>query len=327
MLARGMEVRGRRIAVIVVGGALALAALPAVLADSSPPPSVPAATSTAPDYTPSAAGEQFAAQVLASAPLPPGAQAWTAPPPAVLATPMQSIGVSGLIDIHELYLVDEPAGPALSDPLNGYVRAHVPAGSKEMGGGSMSGPSGDATGFFLSLPTSGPSQSLAMLLYATTATTGGQYVLRVDAQVVWVPDRSSSDAIPPPAGAQLTGFATLSAANPSSGPVSLQLGEADSARLAAAVNALPLAPGTFCMEDSPPLHHRLPASSLQLQPELLSVRGSLWVHGGCERRRDPSAGAQRHRLLPPPPGGWPPPRARRGHAERSSGLLIPGHRP
>ena len=250
MLARGMEVRGRRIAVIVVGGALALATLPPVLADSSPPPSVPAATSTAPDYTPTAAGEQFAAQVLASAPLPPGAQAWTAPPPAVLATPMQSIGVSGLIDIHELYLVDEPAGPALSDPLNGYVRAHLPAGSKEMGGGSMSGPSGDATGFFLSLPTSGPSQSLAMLLYATTATTGGQYVLRVDAQVVWVPDRSSSDAIPPPAGAQLTGFATLSAANPSSGPVSLQLGEADSARLAAAVNALPLAPGTFCMEDS-----------------------------------------------------------------------------
>jgi hypothetical protein len=250
MLARCMDVRRRRIAVIVVGCALALATLPAVLADSSPAPSVPAVTSTAPDYTPSAAGEQFAAQVLASAPLPPGAQEWTATPPAVLATPMQSIGVSGLIDIHELYLVDEPASPALSNPLNGYVRAHLPAGSKEMGGGSMFGPSGDATGFFLSLPTSGPSQSLAMLLYATTATSGGQYVLRVDAQVVWVPDRSSSEAIPPPAGAQLTGFATLSAANPSSGPVSVQLGEADSARLAAAVNALPLAPGTFCMEDS-----------------------------------------------------------------------------
>jgi hypothetical protein len=31
---------------------------------------------------------------------------------------MQSVGVSGLIDLHELYLVDEPAGPALSDPLN-----------------------------------------------------------------------------------------------------------------------------------------------------------------------------------------------------------------
>jgi len=141
----------------------------------------------------------------------------------------------------------------------------------------MFGPSGDATGFFLSLPTSGPSQSLAMLLYATTATSGGQYVLRVDAQVVWVPDRSSSEAIPPPAGAQLTGFATLSAANPSSGPVSVQLGEADSARLAAAVNALPLAAGDI-------LHGRLPPSSpspsslpLQLQPQLLGVRGPLWA--------------------------------------------------
>jgi len=129
----------------------------------------------------------------------------------------------------------------------------------------MFGPSGDATGFFLSLPTSGPSQSLAMLLYATTATSGGQYALRVDAQVVWVPDRSSSEAIPPPAGAQLTGFATLSAANPSSGPVSVQLGEADSARLAAAVNALPLAPGHSAWKtpSSSPSPSSLP---LQLQP-------------------------------------------------------------
>ena len=126
----------------------------------------------------------------------------------------------------------------------------MPAGSAEMGGGSMFGPSGDATGFFLSLPTSGSNEPLAQLLYATTATTGGDYVLRIDAQVVWVPDRSGTEAIPPPAGALLTGFTTISAMNGASGPVTVQVGEADSSRLADAINALPLAPQTMCAEGS-----------------------------------------------------------------------------
>ena len=248
MLARWMSMR--KVSVAAVGVVMALAVLPAALSGSGQPAAATRVTGATPGAAAPASGEQFAIQVLDSAPIPPGAQEWTAPPPAVLDAPPQTIGVSGLIDLHELYLVDEPAGPALSDPLNSYVRAHLPAGSTETGGNTGSGPAGDDTGFFLSLPTSGPNEFLAQLLYETTETTGGAYVLRIDAQVVWVPDRSGTEAIPPPAGAQLTGFAMLSAANPSSGPVTVHLGEADSARLADAVNALPLAAHTFCMEDS-----------------------------------------------------------------------------
>jgi hypothetical protein len=249
MLARCMDVRRRRIAVIVVGCALALATLPAVLADSSPAPSVPAVTSTAPDYAPSAAGEQFAAQVLASAPLPPGAQEWTAPPPADLDS-VQTVGISGLIDLHELYLVGEPATSDGSGSLDRYALAHLPPRSSLASGNSGGGPQGMTSGFSVSLPTSGPNEDWAQILYETTNAPAGGYVLRVDAQVVWVPDRSPADAIPAPAGAQVTGYTAISAMNSSTGPVTAQLGEADGARLAAAVNALPLAPGTFCMEDS-----------------------------------------------------------------------------
>ena len=122
------------------------------------------------------------------------------------------------------------------------------------------------SGFSASLATSGPNQYWAQLLYETTAAPGGGYVLRVDAEVVWVPDRSGAEAIPPPAGAELTGYTTLSAANPSSGPVTVELGEAAGARLAAAVNALPLAPESFCAEDSLLFYDQLEPPSFSSSP-------------------------------------------------------------
>jgi hypothetical protein len=248
MLARCMDVRTRRIATAVVGCALALATLPAVLggsgqAGASGSPTVATAAGTA------SSASQLAEKVLASAPIPPGARPWTAAPPAALTHPMLSAGISGLIDVDKLYAVGEPAGLSDTDPLDSWVLAHRPAGAMIESTGSTSGPEGDATGFALSLPPAGPNDALAQLLYATTATTGGDFVLRIDAQVVWVPDRAGGEAIPPPGGAELTGFATIWGPFGSSGPVSLQLGEVDSARLADAVNALPLAAQVFCMED------------------------------------------------------------------------------
>jgi hypothetical protein len=249
MLARCMNVRTRRIATTVIGGLLALATLPAVLAGSGQPTAATRFASTTPGASAPASGEQFAIQVLDSAPIPSGAQAWTAPPPADLES-VQTVGISGLIDLHELYLVGEPATPDGSGSLDRYVLAHLPPRSSLAGGNSGGGPQGMTSGFSVSLPTSGPNQYWAQILYETTNAPGGGYVLRIDTEVVWVPDRSGTEAIPTPVGAQLTGFATLSAANPSSGPVTVQLGEAAGARIAAAVNALPLAPETFCMEDS-----------------------------------------------------------------------------
>jgi len=249
MLARWMSVQRRSITAACVAVVMALAALPAVLTSAGAPTAATGFAGTTPPAAPPASGEQFAIQVLDSAPIPPGAQAWTAPPPADLES-VQTVGISGLIDLHELYLVGEPATPDRSGSLDGYVFAHLPPGSSLATGNSGGGPQGMTTGFSASLPTSGPNQYWAQLLYESTDAPSGGYVLRVDAEVVWVPDRSGTDAIPPPAGAELTGYTTLSLMNPSSGPVTVELGEAAGARLAAAVNALPLSPETFCAEDA-----------------------------------------------------------------------------
>ncbi|MGD1035396.1 MAG: hypothetical protein ABR977_13330 [Candidatus Dormibacteria bacterium] len=251
MLARCMKVRGRRIAVSGVAVVMALAALPPVLTTAGAPTTATgfAGTTATAAAAPPASGEQFAIQVLDSAPIPPGAQVWTAPAPGDLDA-VTSVAISGLIDLHELYRVGDPATPDRSGALDSYVFAHLPAGSSSAGGDSGNGPQGATSGFFVSLPLSGPHQYWAQLLYETTAAPGGGYVLRIDAEVVWVPDRSGAEAIPPPAGAELTGYTTLSLMNPSSGPVTVELGQAAGARLAAAVNALPLSPETFCAEDA-----------------------------------------------------------------------------
>jgi hypothetical protein len=250
MLARRMDMRVRRLAVAATGVVMALAVLPAALASSGQSeaasgPASPALPAQA-TGTPPASGAKFASQVLSSAPLPPGAQPWTAAPPAVLDTPMQSVASDGLTDVHALYLVDQSAGPALLQ----HVLANLGAGATMQSTGSSGGPSGDSVGFAVSLPTTGPDESSAELLYATTQLPDGDYVLRIDAQTVWVPTRSPDDAIPEPAGAQLTGYATISAMNSSSGPVTIRLGEADSVELAGVINALPIAAPAMCSEDS-----------------------------------------------------------------------------
>ena len=244
-----MIVQRRRIAAACVAVVMALAALPAVLTGASAPTAATGFAGATPAAAPPASGEQFAIQVLASAPIPPGAQAWTAPPPADLDA-VQTVAISGLIDLHELYLVGEAAAAEGGGSLDRDVLEHLPAGSSLATSNSGSGPQGTTSGFSMSLPLAGPNQYFAQLVYESTAAPGGGYVLRVDAEVVWVPDRSATDVIPPPAGAELTGYTTLSAANASSGPVTVELGEAAGARLAAAVNALPLAPDVMCAEGS-----------------------------------------------------------------------------
>jgi len=244
-----MDVQGRRIVTACVAVVMALAFLPAVLTTAGAPTTATGFARTTPAAAPPASADQYAIQVLDSAPIPPGEQAWTAQPPADLNS-VQTVAISGLIDLHQLYLVGEPAAPDGSGSLDRYVLARLPAGSSYAGGNSGNGPQGMTSGFAVSLPTSGPNEHWAQLIYESTNAPGGGYVLRIDAEVVWVPDRSGTEMIPPQAIAQLTGYTTLSDMNPSSGPVNVELGEADSARLAAAVNGLPVAPESFCAEDS-----------------------------------------------------------------------------
>jgi hypothetical protein len=75
-------------------------------------------------------------------------------------------------------------------------------------------------------------------------------ILRIDAQSVWVPARPESESIPRDWTATLTGYAALSLARPSGGSASVGLDASDSARLAQALNELPVSPRPECMEES-----------------------------------------------------------------------------
>jgi len=70
MLARCMDVRTRRIAVAGVGVVMALAVLPAVLAGSAQPTAATRFASITPGAAAPASGDQYAIQVLTSAPIP-----------------------------------------------------------------------------------------------------------------------------------------------------------------------------------------------------------------------------------------------------------------
>lgn len=190
-----------------------------------------------------AASDAFAARTLALAPIPSGASSWTGSPPAPLQEPM-SVGVSGLVDVDELFEMTP-----LAEPLSTYVLAHLPPGAKITTSGYGSGPNGSSAEFVVSLPTSGPNESLALLVYTTTPV-GSEEVVRVDAEVVWVPNRPAGEDIPTPVTATLTGFRTVSAAFGAVGPVTVALDPQQSARLARLVNALPLGPESFCAEDA-----------------------------------------------------------------------------
>jgi hypothetical protein len=114
---------------------------------------------------------------------------------------------------------------------------------------TFGGPTGSGSGFVVTLQTSGANEYLADLVYSFAALGTGS-ILRIDAQSVWVPARPKTEIIPRDGSATLTGYAALSLARPSSGAASVRLDARDSARLARALDALPVSPRPECMEES-----------------------------------------------------------------------------
>ena len=185
----------------------------------------------------------FAEHVLAEAPLPAGSQPTTSVP-TTLDQPMQRPGTPGLMDLHRIYVTPESPSAVTS-----YVLDHLPPGAKRTVTGTFGGPSGAGSGFVLTLPTSGQNEYLAEIVYSIVSHQSGA-IVRIDAQSVWVPDRTGSETIPRGATAKLTGYAALSLARPSSKPVTVVLDAGSSARLANSLNGLAIAPQPDCMEDS-----------------------------------------------------------------------------
>lgn len=185
----------------------------------------------------------FARTVLAEAPVPTGSEPISSVP-SVLDQAIEHPGIRGLIDLHRSY-----SSPDSPEEFEANVLVHLPAGATRTGTGTFGGPSGSGSDFIVSLPTSGPNEYLAQLVYSMVAS-GNASIVRVDAQCVWEPDRTAAETIPRGATAELTGYAALSLARPSSGPIAVRLDANASARLTGVLNRLPVAPPPNCMEDA-----------------------------------------------------------------------------
>lgn len=200
---------------------------------------------SSPASSPPADAGSYAQQVLAAAIIPPGARSTTTVDSDFLKQAFETPGMEDLIDIHALYAIEE-----LPNAVETFVKTHVPSGAKATGTGTLGSPQGSADGIEVSMPTSGPNENFAQLVYVIVADGANSTEFRIDAQVVWVPNRSAAELAPSNAVVELTGFTQTSLANPSSGPVAIELSGAQANALETVVNSLPLAPHPFCMEDA-----------------------------------------------------------------------------
>ena len=200
-----------------------------------------------PSTSPSAAtsADSYAQQVLAEAIIPPGAHTTNALHSDFLKRPFQTVATDGLIDIHRTYAIDE-----LPEAVQSYITTHLPQGASVTGTGTLGSPTGSALGIEVSIPTSGPNENYAELIYEIVSDGARSSEFRVDAQVIWVPDRSADELAPADATVEVTGFSQTSLANASSGPVAVKLTRAQADTLRTVANSLPLAPPPACMENS-----------------------------------------------------------------------------
>lgn len=192
--------------------------------------------------------ESFAHRVLDEASIPPGARATDTVVCDLLQGPMDIAGAfsdAHLIDLHRLYLINDS-----TSAVEGYIRSHLPDGAKVPETGTSSGATGcSANDLTVSLAVSGPNQYLAQLGY-NISPDGDGVELRVDAETVWMPNRSANELAPAKGIIEVTGFSQISLPMGSSGPVTVRLSSAGAATLRRVINSLPRGPKVVCFADS-----------------------------------------------------------------------------
>ena len=191
--------------------------------------------------------DEFGAEVLGAAPLPPGARPWHGALPKSLAGPLAT--TAGTIDQHRSYLLGAPPASGLRQ----YVPAHL-AGARWTGGG-LGGPSYTAFVQF-SLPVAGPHEYSASLEYSLAGSAcldpdapGPPCLLRVDALTAWEPSRPADEVVPATDTAILTTYRSVSPAGVPSPTATVTLTARQSAELVRQLDALPLGPAALCHED------------------------------------------------------------------------------
>ena len=200
--------------------------------------SVLGAVTSPPGETP---GQSFVATVLQGSSVPPGAIATNRVLSSSLGRPFETPATGPLTDLHQRYLVDEGSGA-----VERYVYDHLPVAHGGVDGRFRR--VGDGTRPCRLAPDPGPNENMAQLVY-TLWPLGSRTELRVDAQVVWLPNRPSEEVAASHGDVDLTGFAAVSPMEGSSGPVTTRLRGAQAGAILAVLKALPLGPQGLCTED------------------------------------------------------------------------------
>lgn len=177
----------------------------------------------------------LAEELLASPRLPtPTTEVGSAPSP-LLRQPFQLIDAETEAELHSFWILALPL-PAFQT----YVKSHPPSGVTQDGSGS--GTSGGSSEHEITwAPRRPPSGiSTAQLLYTFTALGRGRTGLRVDAEVVWLPERTAATLIPT---TDRSATISLTSLAPRVGRRSLTLGPGRELRsLISLVNRLPTIP-------------------------------------------------------------------------------------
>jgi hypothetical protein len=188
-------------------------------------------------------GVAWSNAVLAAAALPHGTRPTSIAVP-TLRSPGQSVS-SHQVDVHRLYLV-----PGTRASLAAFLLHHLPPGaSNNQGIMVQTDPvSYDAEFIPLTMPTSGPNEDQATLLYAFAADGPGVQELRIDAETASEPSRSASEMVAPTGRVVVTGYGELSLAQGPTMPVSVMLTGERARQARAAFDRLSLGGTGGCME-------------------------------------------------------------------------------
>lgn len=142
-----------------------------------------------------------ARKLLSQLVLPPGAKpAQVTSLPSALRQLTPSGAATESVDVHQLFTV-----PQLFTTVHGFLLAHVPAGTRLMGNGQASGPTGLTAQTVSFVPRVLPGGFYwAQLATTAVPSPGGATLLRADAQVIWLPARSPAEHLDPARFRQVT---------------------------------------------------------------------------------------------------------------------------
>jgi hypothetical protein len=132
-------------------------------------------------------------QLLTTFIAPPGATRSATDPSAhhLLRSAVFEPATIALVDRHQFWRVAEPPSAAY-----GWIKSHVPSGSKLIMTGSSSGPGYYVDSLGFGFPATANVLTSRVLAVSVTAARGGGAAIRVDAEDIWLVPRSPAERVP-----------------------------------------------------------------------------------------------------------------------------------